>query len=408
MARLRYNGLTAELGASLTNSATAATFAAALTHSGGTAVPTISGGNYIPLTILDSAGKVSEIVRLTAYTAGATTGTIARGQESTTGVSHASGDKVVHSATVFDATPTFDDLSDVDTTGVGNGYVPYYDLATASWKVQPGGGAVGSWENDQLVTFTPGTLSETTTGLFTASDNVFPAGPQHSLTVTSGMLATADKPVGFSQFLQVVLLFSGTGMTGGTSSTLFVEATYNGDVASTNQSINTTTSSRVAVTFVLRDAQVGDVITFRSRLNNSGFGNVPCVARGAACYASHILRAVPDVGGRFIYRDLVTGVMLLPPLVVSQSGTAAYQNARYCDNDVIVQSSTSSNPESFQQSWIPGTSFGVYGANNLWSSTIRVAASSGSGVGSAAAWNISALRTPATIRYDRLAIPVLP
>lgn len=104
MARLRYNGLTATLGAPLTSSGTAVTFAAALTHSGGTAVPTIGSGDYIPLTILATAGGVSEIVWLTAYTAGATTGTITRGQEGTAGVAHASGDEVVHAPTVLDST----------------------------------------------------------------------------------------------------------------------------------------------------------------------------------------------------------------------------------------------------------------------------------------------------------------
>lgn len=102
MARLRYNGLTTTLGASLTNSATSVTFAAGLTHSSGVAVPTISGGDYIPLTILDSAGAVSEVVHLTAYTSGATTGTIARGKESTSGAAHASGDKVVQAPTTAD------------------------------------------------------------------------------------------------------------------------------------------------------------------------------------------------------------------------------------------------------------------------------------------------------------------
>ena len=102
MARLRYNGLSAALGGSLTNSATAITFAAALTHSNGTNVPTITGTDYIPLEILDSSGHLSEVVYLTAYTAGATSGTISRGKEGTTGVSHASGDKVVCAVLVAD------------------------------------------------------------------------------------------------------------------------------------------------------------------------------------------------------------------------------------------------------------------------------------------------------------------
>lgn len=101
MTRLRYNGTTATLGAALTTGATAITFAEALTYAGGN-VATITGSDYIPLSILDADGNVTEIVYLTAYTSGATAGTITRGQEGTAGVTHAAGDKVVHSPTVLD------------------------------------------------------------------------------------------------------------------------------------------------------------------------------------------------------------------------------------------------------------------------------------------------------------------
>ena len=102
MARLRYNGLSATLGADLTSSGTTITFTAALSSAAG-AVPTIAGSDYIPLTILTSTGGVSEIVYLTAYTSGATTGTIARGKEGTTGVAHTTGDGVVNAGTVNDS-----------------------------------------------------------------------------------------------------------------------------------------------------------------------------------------------------------------------------------------------------------------------------------------------------------------
>lgn len=104
MARLRYNGLSTTLGGSLASGATTAvTFAAALTYNGGTSVPTITGSDYIPLSILDSAGKLAEVVYLTAYTSGATTGTIARGKEGTSGAARASGLKVVQAPTTYDA-----------------------------------------------------------------------------------------------------------------------------------------------------------------------------------------------------------------------------------------------------------------------------------------------------------------
>lgn len=103
MTRLLYNGLTAALaGSGLTSGATSVTFDAALTHSGGTAVPTLSGGDYIPLSLLDASGHLSEIVFLTAYTSGGTTGTITRGAEGTTGSAHAVGTPVVHALTKYD------------------------------------------------------------------------------------------------------------------------------------------------------------------------------------------------------------------------------------------------------------------------------------------------------------------
>jgi hypothetical protein len=102
MARLHYNGVSGTLGGSLTNSGTTITLAGALTHSGGTNVPTIASPDYLPLSILNSSGNLSEIIYLTAYTSGATTGTISRGQESTTGVSHSAGDAVTHASTAAD------------------------------------------------------------------------------------------------------------------------------------------------------------------------------------------------------------------------------------------------------------------------------------------------------------------
>lgn len=103
MARLRYNGVETTLGSGLTDgSDTSIDFAAVLTHDGGTNVPTISSPDYIPLSILDANNKVVEIVYLTAYTAGATTGTITRAREGTSGAARASGLKVVHAPTVAD------------------------------------------------------------------------------------------------------------------------------------------------------------------------------------------------------------------------------------------------------------------------------------------------------------------
>lgn len=148
MTRLRYNGLNAELASGLTGSATSVSFTAALTHAGGTNVPTITGSDYLALSILDSDGVVKEIVYLTAYTSGGTSGTIARGKEGTTGVSHSSGVAVVHSPTALDVgTPTY--LLDHNTTpaaGSPEGVVFWKPPPVTTWSFT-GGSLPSGWTN---------------------------------------------------------------------------------------------------------------------------------------------------------------------------------------------------------------------------------------------------------------------
>lgn len=103
MTRRRFNGLTAALGASLDAVATTATLAAALTHSDGTAVPTISGGDYLPLTLLNPDGSYAELVYVTAYTSGSTTiTTMIRGAEDSLAQTHANGAIIRHAPTRLD------------------------------------------------------------------------------------------------------------------------------------------------------------------------------------------------------------------------------------------------------------------------------------------------------------------
>lgn len=175
MARLRYNGLRAALGASLTNSATSVTFAAALTHSNGTNVPTLAGIDYIPLAILDSSGHLSEIVHLTAYTAGATTGTIRRGQEGTAGVTHASGDAVIQGALVADIAGH--DTYDIGVTAeLGSSVVHRWKFDEAS----------GTSVADSVGSLT-GTLSGTVTRDVTSRTGKATTFGASALMVTSGL-----------------------------------------------------------------------------------------------------------------------------------------------------------------------------------------------------------------------------
>lgn len=94
--RKRYNGLLATLGAAITTvGQTAITFTAAL-QSMGVDIPTLGADEYIALAI------ENEIVHLTAYTTGATSGTISRNAEGTVAATHVNSTPVHHAPTVYD------------------------------------------------------------------------------------------------------------------------------------------------------------------------------------------------------------------------------------------------------------------------------------------------------------------
>jgi hypothetical protein len=96
--RRRHNLLSNTLGAALTTGSTSITFGSAL-QEGGSNIATLGTDEYLPLTI------ESEVVYLTAYTAGATSGTVVRARENTVdpGVSHANGTAVKNAPTKRDA-----------------------------------------------------------------------------------------------------------------------------------------------------------------------------------------------------------------------------------------------------------------------------------------------------------------
>jgi hypothetical protein len=104
MARLRFNNALGLLGAPLS----AASPGASQTIDFGATVPpfaTLVAPDYIPIVLEPPSGQSSvnfEIVYLTAYTAGQTTGTILRGQENTPAPAHAASATWVCGATIQD------------------------------------------------------------------------------------------------------------------------------------------------------------------------------------------------------------------------------------------------------------------------------------------------------------------
>lgn len=106
--RLRYNLCSATLANSLGNNAgtdTTITFNTALKEGGpnGTNIPTLGAYQYLALRI------DNEIVHLTAYTTGATTGTIVRAREATIIATHSAAAVVKNIASKLDAAPLIDD-----------------------------------------------------------------------------------------------------------------------------------------------------------------------------------------------------------------------------------------------------------------------------------------------------------
>lgn len=298
--------------------------------------------------------------------------------------------------------------TDVDISGVQDGYVLTYDIATGKWLATPGGAQVGSWENDQVVNFQTGTATNAEVSI-PVSSNVYPANPQHTLTVTEAMLATADRDdVGFTTTLAVSFLFDGTGMTGGTSTTLSAEMGYLGELLAASVSINTTSQARPSVTFFLRDAKVGDVLTFKFRLNSATFGGVNCVAYAVNGYPQGILQAAPDNGGFYMYQSLQTGAALpLPGFPAAYPVTPVLMTYKLMDAGAVQTTSTNSHPEAVMNRWVGTPPHGVYNTYQAHEIATRLAASTRSSANTSA-WSVSLVRAPSTIQFDRIAIPQPP
>lgn len=119
MARKRYNNLTGTLAASFSSGLTTGTlFATAPTYNDGTALPALTGSDYIPL-VLDPGTSIAEVVYLTTYAGGgALTGTITRAQEGT-GASAHNGGVYICGPTVLDWTAGGDATGTLDALVLG-------------------------------------------------------------------------------------------------------------------------------------------------------------------------------------------------------------------------------------------------------------------------------------------------
>lgn len=147
MARLYATLVKVPIDGDIDDDDTTIEFTAPLKEYGEDDIAAVSGGDVMAFR-LDY-----EIVHLTAYTPGASSGTFLRGQEGSTATAHTSGTILRHVVTDADLTggavpATLDDLTDVDTTSTPptDGQALVYDDGSSLWV--PGtvasGGAVDS------------------------------------------------------------------------------------------------------------------------------------------------------------------------------------------------------------------------------------------------------------------------
>lgn len=122
--RMRFDGLEVRLASPINESQQQIFWDAPLTHSGGVSIPDVpasAGDEYIPLAILDINNRLLEIVHLTAYVMGETSGTVRRGEEGTAPRPHIQGAAVIHAATIQDFLNVQDHILD------NHPHLPYID-----------------------------------------------------------------------------------------------------------------------------------------------------------------------------------------------------------------------------------------------------------------------------------------
>jgi hypothetical protein len=100
--RLRYDGVETYLANPLVAGSNLITFTSPLMRDGGLPVETLNADEYLVLTILDENYVLDEILYLTDYKQGETTGYVDRAMEGTRSENHAANSKVVHAPTALD------------------------------------------------------------------------------------------------------------------------------------------------------------------------------------------------------------------------------------------------------------------------------------------------------------------
>jgi hypothetical protein len=151
MARLHYSMLQATLDADIDDNDTTITFTAPLREWGEDNIATIAAPNILTLRV------GYELIHVTAYTSGASTATVLRGQEGSTATAHAEGDILRH-------TPTADDFDIIDLAGHLSDTSDAHDASAISYA----GGTDVEAALDELATEKADLASPALTGAPTA------------------------------------------------------------------------------------------------------------------------------------------------------------------------------------------------------------------------------------------------
>lgn len=188
--RKRYDFQKGDLGAELSGSGTTITFAVA------PGFDTLAAGEYIPLALSEDGKR--EIVHLTAYTAGALTGTVERGQEGTgqaTPPTFTAAGKWLHGPTAKD----LDDAWSPDYPDLVQLYRP-----VASWMLDGASGADEAGNHRGTFSGTVASGAALTTGA--ANSTVFTSAGLTKLTVPNQpMLSPQANPNRYQLTLMLVL-----------------------------------------------------------------------------------------------------------------------------------------------------------------------------------------------------------
>ena len=144
MARLRYNGIYGKLAAPLSDISTGISLESPLVYNGGVSVPSLSGTDYFPMSLIDEEGQLLEIVHVTGHTTETTNLTVLRGQEGTTAAVRPLGTILAHAPTTADFSVA--QLNDVAQIAPMSGQALIWSSGTSKWTpgtVSGGGGGGG-------------------------------------------------------------------------------------------------------------------------------------------------------------------------------------------------------------------------------------------------------------------------